>query len=74
MSASRLYAELKRRIKKEGLMDWQPAYYAIKFALTFGLLALRVVLVIVLDNPWLQMFNAEYMAFVFGQISLPAHD
>ncbi len=69
-----LYAELKRAIKKDGLMDRQPAYYAGKTALTLGLLAVGVALLFVSDGFWFQMLNAVYLAFVFGQISLLAHD
>jgi fatty acid desaturase len=69
-----LYAELKRAIKKDGLMERQPAYYAGKTALTLGLLAVGVALLFVSGSLWFQMLNAVYMAFVFGQISLLAHD
>ncbi len=69
-----LYAELKRSIKKNGLLDRQPAYYAGKTALTLGLLAVGLGLLFVSDSLWFQMLNAVYLAFVFGQISLLAHD
>ncbi len=73
-SAKRLYADLKKVIKNEGLMVRQPAYYLGKFATTLGFLAVGVALLFVLESPWLHMANAVYMAFVFGQISLLAHD
>ncbi len=73
-SAKRLYADLKKIIKQKGLMEKQHAYYVGKFAMTFGFLAVGVALLFVLDNPWLHMLNAVYMAFAFGQISLLAHD
>ena len=68
------YAELKRIVKKNGLLDRQPAYYAGKTALTLGLLAVSLVLLLVSDSLWFQMLNAVYLAFAFGQISLLAHD
>lgn len=68
------YAELKRLIKQEGLLDQQPAYFAAKSILTFGLLAVSLTLLLILDNTWLQLLNAAYLAFVFVQISLLAHD
>jgi fatty acid desaturase len=68
------YAELKRLIKQNGLMDRQPAYYVGKIAFTLGLLAVSLTLLLILDNPWLQLLNAAYLAFVFVQISLLAHD
>ncbi len=68
------YAGLERLIKQDGLMDRQPAYYAGKLSNTLGLLAVGLTLLLILGNPWLQLFNAAYLAFVFGQISLVAHD
>src|SRR5215213_5396854 len=68
------YAELKRLIKQNGLLDRQPAYYAGKTVFTLGLLAVGLTLLLILDNLWLQLLNAAYLAFVFVQISLIAHD
>ena len=68
------YAELKRRIKHDGLMDPQPVYYAGKLASTLGLLVVGLALLVVFDNTWLLLLDAVYLAFVFGQISLVAHD
>jgi fatty acid desaturase len=68
------YAELKRLIKQNGLLDRQPTYYAGKFTFTLGLLALSLTLLLILDNPWLQLLNAAYLAFIFVQIGLLAHD
>ena len=77
-SASRLrtrkYAELTRLIKQKGLLDQQPAYFVGKIILTLGLLAASLTLVLILENLWLQLLNAAYLAFVFVQISLLAHD
>jgi fatty acid desaturase len=68
------YAQLKRLIKQNGLLDRQPAYYAGKTVFTLGLLAVGLTLLLILDNLWLQLLNAAYLAFVFVQISLIAHD
>jgi len=65
---------LKRLIKKNGLLDPQPAYYAGKTAHTLGLLAVGLNLLFVLGDSWFQLLNAVYLAFVFVQISLLAHD
>ncbi|MGI8865868.1 MAG: fatty acid desaturase family protein, partial [Rubrobacteraceae bacterium] len=65
---------MKRLIKKNGLLDRQPAYYAAKTALTLGLLAVSLALLFVLGDTWFQLLNAAYLAFVFVQISLLAHD
>src|SRR5215207_10975174 len=68
------YAELKRLIKQRGLLDQQPAYLAGKSLLTLGLLAVGLTFLLILQNTWLQLLNAAYLAFVFVQISLIAHD
>jgi hypothetical protein len=68
------YAQLKRLIKKNGLPVQQPAYHAGKMAFTLGLLAVSLALLFVIGDTWFQLLNAIYLAFVFVQISLLAHD
>ena len=68
------YAELKRLIKQEGLLDQQPAYYTGKFLFTLSLLAVSVIFLLVVNNFALQLLNAVFMAFVFAQIGFLAHD
>jgi fatty acid desaturase len=68
------YAQLKRLIRENGLLDPQPAYYVGKMAFTLGLLVVGRTLLFVLGNVWFQLLNAVYLAFVFVQISLLAHD
>src|SRR5215216_5012728 len=68
------HAQLKRLIKKNGLLDRQPAYHAGKMAFTLGLLAVSLALLFVIGDTWFQLLNAIYLAFVFVQISLLAHD
>ena len=58
------YAELKRLIKHKGLLDQQPAYFVGKIFLTLILLAVGLTLVLTLENTWLQLLNAAYLAFV----------
>jgi fatty acid desaturase len=65
---------LKRLIKQKGLLDQQPTYFVGKVLLTLTLLAVGLTLLLILDNLWLQLLNAAYLAFVFVQISLLAHD
>jgi fatty acid desaturase len=65
---------LKRLVKHNGLLDRQPVYFAGKISFTLGLLAMSLTLLLILDNPWLQLLNAAFLAFVFVQISLVAHD
>jgi fatty acid desaturase len=71
---SNQYAQLKRLIKQNRLLDQQPAYYAAKIILTLGLLALSLTFLLILNNLWLQLLNAAFLAFIFVQISLVAHD
>src|SRR3712207_2916819 len=73
-SRTNQYAELKRLIKHKGLLDQQPAYFVGKIFLTLILLAVGLTLLFILQNTWLQLLNAAYLAFVFVQISLLAHD
>jgi fatty acid desaturase len=77
-SASRFrnnqYAQLKRLIKQNGLLDRQPAYYTGKIVFTLSLLAVSLALLIVLGDTWFQLLNAAFLAFVFVQISLLSHD
>src|SRR5215210_2089302 len=73
-SQSNQYDELKRLIKQNGLLDRQPSYYACNFFLTHGLLSVSLTLLLILDNPWLHLLNAAFLAFVFVQIGLLAHD
>ena len=68
------YAQLKRLIKQNGLLDRQPAYYMGKTVFTLGLLAVSMALLFVLGDTWSQLLNAAYLAFVFVQISLLSHD
>ncbi len=73
-SQANQYAELKRVVKQRGLMMRQPAYFAGKFALTLGMLAVSLGLLLAFDSTWLQLLNAAWLAFVFVQISFLAHD
>lgn len=68
------YAELKRLVKMEGLLDRQPGYFGGKMAMNLFLLAVGVALLPILGGTWLQLANAVYLAVVFVQISFLAHD
>ena len=68
------YAELKRLIKQQGLLDTQLGYYAFKSVLNLILLAISVVLMMVVDNIWLHLLNAAYLAFVLVQMGFIGHD
>jgi len=68
------YAQLRRRVQAAGLLDKRPRYYAYKGAITIGGLALSLVLIGLLQNPWLGLANAIFGGIVFGQLGLLAHD
>jgi fatty acid desaturase len=68
------YPELRRIIKEQGLLDKQPVYYYYKILSTLGLLALSMTLLVVVDNFLLQLANAAFLAFVFGQLGYLGHD
>ena len=68
------YSELRRLVKKEGLLDLQPAYYLYKVPFTLALLAASLAILVLLGNSWLQLVNAAFMAFAFTQLGLLGHD
>ena len=72
--ATDLYPQLSIIIKEQGLLDKQPAYYICKIVSTLILLVLSITFLVLLDNSWLQLVNAAFLAFVFGQIGYLGHD
>jgi fatty acid desaturase len=69
------YAELKREVQKRGLLKRQSWYYAGKGAFTglcFGIAG--VGLAISGSETWLYVIDAAFLAFVFVQVGLLAHD
>ena len=68
------FAELTRRIKAQGLLQSQRGYYTLKIATTGAMLALSLTVLLTVDNTWLQLANAAFLAFVFGQIGYIGHD
>jgi fatty acid desaturase len=68
------YVELKKRIKKNGLLDKQPLYYTYKLVATLGLLALSIIFLFVVHNFWFQIFNALLLAVASAQLGFLGHD
>jgi len=68
------YAELKRLIVQQGLLDKQPAYYVSKALLGLVLLGASLAILLVVESFWLQLLNAAFLAFVFTQIGYLGHD
>ena len=56
------------------MLDKQVGFYYYKFALTFGLLALSIGLLLLVANPWFQMVNAAFLGFVSAQVAFLGHD
>lgn len=68
------FAELPRRIREQGLLDRQLRYYTIKIVSTLAMLSLSIAILLLVDNFWIQIANAAFLAFVFGQIGYIGHD
>ena len=68
------YAELKQRIKQQGLLDQQPVYYTYKILFTLSLLALSIACLLVFKHFWFQLLNAVLLAFAFAQLGFIGHD
>ncbi|MFD7335668.1 fatty acid desaturase family protein [Streptomyces violascens] len=66
--------EVTRIVRKAGLMDTSPGYYAWKIPLNFLLLSAGWALFAVLGDSWWQLAVAAYLAFCFGQTGLIGHD
>jgi fatty acid desaturase len=68
------FAELRRQIRQEGLMDRRPRYYAVKIALLAVLFAGGWAAFFALGDSWYQLVVAVYLAAVFGQIGFLGHE
>jgi fatty acid desaturase len=68
------YAELKQRVKAAGLLDKAPRFILVKMAVNAALLAIGVAVLFSTDLLWVQLLNAAFLAFVFGQFGFVAHD
>jgi fatty acid desaturase len=68
------YAELSRRVKRAGLLDRRPGYYAAKTTLTIVLLAAGWTAFFLLRDSWWQLATAVFLAFAFTQVGFLGHD
>jgi fatty acid desaturase len=73
-SSANEYAQLKRLVKQQGLLDKQPIYYTYKILFTLSLLVIGLAFLFMIDNFWLQLLNALYLGFVSMQFGLLGHD
>jgi fatty acid desaturase len=73
-TSSREYIVLKQMMKKQGLLEKQPAYYTYRIAILAGLLIASLLFLLLVPSFGLQLLNAVFMAFVFTQIGLLSHE
>jgi fatty acid desaturase len=68
------YAALSRRIAEAGLLERRPGYYTVRLTLVAALFAGGCAAFFSLGDSWWQLAVAAFMALVFGQVALVAHD
>jgi fatty acid desaturase len=68
------YAELSRQIKRAGLLERRPRYYAWKIAVTAGLLIAGWAALAVIGDSWWQLAVAVFLAVMFTQAGFLGHD
>ncbi|MGZ0198855.1 fatty acid desaturase family protein [Streptomyces sp. RM1] len=68
------YARLTRRITEAGLLERRPGYYTLRLGVVVGLLAAGWGAFLALGDTWWQLAVAAFLALVFGQVALVAHD
>src|ERR687885_1938979 len=68
------YAELSRQIKRAGLLDRRPGYYAGTVATTVGMCGVGVVAFLLVGDSWWQLAVAAYFAVVSPQLGFVGHD
>jgi fatty acid desaturase len=69
-----IYSDLLREVRLAGLFEPQTRYYAVKIALTaVGVLG-GWMLFFMLGDSWFQLVTASFLAFMYGQSAIVAHD
>lgn len=68
------FARLSRRITEAGLLRQRHGHYAVRLTVVIGLLAAGWAGFAMLGDNWWQLAVAAFMALVFGQVALVAHD
>jgi fatty acid desaturase len=69
-----MFAQLRRQIKDAQLMEKHQVKPIAHFVVCCVLLSLSVWLVFFTDLLWVQLLNAAFMAFIFGQFCFAFHD
>jgi fatty acid desaturase len=68
------YAELSRQIRRDGLLNRRPWYYAVRITILALLYAAGWAAVVVLGDSWYQLLTAVYLAVIFGQLGFLGHE
>jgi fatty acid desaturase len=68
------FARLSRRIAQAGLLDRRPGYYAVRIGLVAAAFVGGWAAFFALGDSWYQLLVAAFLAVVFAQIGLVAHD
>ncbi|MFJ2932685.1 fatty acid desaturase family protein [Streptomyces sp. NPDC087219] len=68
------FARLSRKIQEAGLMARRPRYYALRIAAVTALYAAGWTGFLLIGDSWWTLPAAAFLAFVFGQVALLAHD
>ncbi|HEU0166581.1 MAG TPA: acyl-CoA desaturase [Chloroflexota bacterium] len=68
------YGDLKTLVRAEGCLNKQPLYYTVTALALSGMLACGLAVLFVLPGLPLQLVDAVFLAFVFGQLGLLGHD
>src|SRR5215469_573312 len=68
------YAILSRQVRRAGLLDRRPRYYAWKITLTAAAFVLGWAAFAVIGDSWWQLGVAVFLAVAFAQIGFLTHD
>ena len=68
------YAELLTRVRRAGLLDRRPAYYAWRILLDVLLLVAGWAAFLLVGDTWWQLATAAYLAAVFTQLGFLGHE
>jgi len=68
------FAELHRRINAAGLLRRRPAYYAVRLGVVGAALVAGWTAFVVVGSSWWTLLVAAFLAVVFAQVALVAHD
>ncbi|WP_399891492.1 fatty acid desaturase family protein [Streptomyces sp. BBFR51] len=68
------FARLSRKITEAGLLQRRPGYYTLRIAVVAALYAGGWIAFVALGDTWWTLAVAAFLAIVFGQVALVAHD